>query len=267
MSEEDARHVVRTLKTLELLAERSRTAPEIAELLEAHPRTVRRLLRRLVAEGYATEGPRPHEYELTLKVVALSGQVVERTDLVRIAFPYVVRLRNETGEASHLCVPREDGVMHMIQESGENIVSVTSRLGEVVPYHSTAVGKAILAHRQSQWKPLFERGLTRFTERTLTDPAELLLELAAIRERGYATDDQEGDVQLRCCAAPVFDQTGDVVGALGVSAPASRLGTDGFAELGPVISNAAKTLSSALGHGAVGTPNGLRPFSSRTFVP
>jgi DNA-binding IclR family transcriptional regulator len=248
MPENQSAHVSRTLKTLELLATEPRTAPQLADELGVHPRTVRRLLGRLLDEGYVVQDGHGRAYSLTLKVVALAGRVVERTDLVRVAFPYVVRLRNETGEAAHLCVPREDGVMHLVQESGESIVSVSSRVGEVVPYASTAVGKALLAHRTEHWKALFERGLPQLTEHTITEPADLLVELQRIRERGFAIDDRESDLELRCCAAAVFDQRGHAVAAIGVSAPSSRLGCDLLPDLGVTVLTVARSLSAALGH-------------------
>lgn len=252
MSDGESAHVVRTLRALELLARRSQTAPELATELGVHPRTMRRLLGRLVEEGYVEQQGHGREYQLTLKLVALVGHVVERTDLVRIGFPYVVRLRNETGEAAHLCVPRENGVMHLIQESGESIVSVSSRLGEVVPYTSTAVGKALLAHLQIYWKPIFEAGLPQLTDNTITDPAELLVELARIRERGVAIDNQESDLELRCCAAPVFDHRDHAVAAIGISAPASRFAVTDVPDRAAVVVAAARDLSAALGHEPAG---------------
>lgn len=254
MSDASSYHVTRTLRTLELLSQRPRTAPDVAEALQVHPRTARRLLSQLVADGYVEQAGYRGEYALTLKIVALAGPVVDRTDLVRVAFPYVVRLRNETGETSHFGVPREGGVMHLAQESGESIVSVTSRLGDVRPYHSTAIGKAVLANSPQMWKPVIEAGLARYTERTIVDPADLLLELNATRERGYSVDDGENDLELRCCAAPVFGQGGEVVAALGMSAPASRLERDRLPAVGAIVAGVAQQLSGALGHVAAGAP-------------
>ena len=145
-SKDGSQHVARTLRALELLSERPRTESEFAEALHIHPRTVRRLISRLVAEGYAAPTGPQGEFTATLRLVTLAGRILERTELVRLAFPYVVELRNRTGEASHLSVAAERAVTHLLQETGENIVMVKPNLGEQVPFHCSAVGKVLLAH-------------------------------------------------------------------------------------------------------------------------
>ena len=244
----ESRHVARTLRALELLAERPRSRSELAAELGVHPRTVRRLINRLVAEGYvAGSGPEGREYEVTLKIVALAGRVLEKTDVVRIAFPYVTRLRNLTGEAAHLSVPGETAVMHLVQETTESVVMVKPRLGEQVPYHSTAVGKALLTFLPERWEHLRAGPLERFTEHTIVDAADLLVELATVRQRGYAVDNLENSVDLRGVAAPVFDHSGAAIGALGISAPSSRLLPEQLPELGQTVADVAGALSAALG--------------------
>ncbi len=243
----EARHVVRTLRALELLTARSLSAPELAAELDVHVRTARRLLQRLADEGYVAGEARGRRYSATMKVVGLAGRVLDRTDLVRVAFPFVTRLRNQAREAAHLSVPTETAVMHLIQETGESIVMVKPRLGEQVPYHATAVGKALLAYLPEQWDRLRDRPLESFTERTIVDPADLLVELVVIRERGCAFDDQENSLDLRCVAAPVFDFSAKVVGSLGISAPVSRLMPEDFSRVGVVVIEVAGALSQALG--------------------
>jgi len=239
-------HVVRTLRALECLALRPHTEVELAQQLEVHPRTVRRLVRRLIAEEYVIESS-PRVYAATLRIVALAGHIMERTDLVRTAFPYVVSLRNRTGEAAHLSVPNDKEVIHLVQETGKSVVTVKPRLGEQVPYHCTAVGKALLAHLPARYEHLSDGGLQRFTEHTIVDRTDLLRELATIRERGYATDDREYSLELRCVAAPVFSASGGVVAALGISAPSSRLLVKHFSEVGKIATQTALELSRALG--------------------
>jgi DNA-binding IclR family transcriptional regulator len=249
MAEVESGHVTRTLRALELIAARPVTQSELAAGLGVHARTARRLLDRLVAEGYAAasgEGGRPR-YAATLKIMRLVGPVLERSDVVRVAAPYVADLRSRTGESAHLSVPREDGVLRVVRESDENVVTIKSRVGELVPFHSTATGKALLAHLPDVFERMRGGGLERRTERTVVDPVDLLVELATIRERGYALDDREHAADLRCAAAAVFDRTGAPVAALGVSAPASRLPARGLAGLGELVAERAQALSRELG--------------------
>jgi DNA-binding IclR family transcriptional regulator len=249
MSELDTGQVSRTLRALELLAARPVTQTELADGLGVHPRTARRLLERLVAEGYAavTDGGARPRYAATLKIMRLVGQVLERSDLVRVATPFVAELRARTGELSHLSVPREDGALRVVVETDANVVSIKSHVGEVVPFHSTATGKALLAHRPAELERLRAGGLERRTERTIAEPVDLLVELAAVRERGYALDDREHAPDLRCAAAVVFDAAGAAVAAIGVSAPAGRLSPRRLPELGEVVAERAAALSRTLG--------------------
>lgn len=247
----ESAHVIRTLRVLEALAFGPCTASRLAEQLDAHPRTLRRLLGRLVAEGYASPvADGRGEYIATLKLVALAGYVLERTDLVHVCFPYVARLRNATGEAAQFSVPGEDGVLHLAQETGENVALVKPRLGEQVPYHATASGKALLAHLPDRVQRVLERGLIAYTDQTLTDPADLLLNLTRVRDVGYAVDDRELSDDVRCVAAPVRDHTGAVIGCIGISAPSTRLALADVPDTAQHVLEAAETLSETLGFDA-----------------
>jgi IclR family KDG regulon transcriptional repressor len=248
MSSVESSHIVRTLRTLEALALRPHGTTELAEQLDAHPRTIRRLLAKLAQEGYAEPTGTRGEYAATLKLVALAGHIIERTDIVRMAFPFVARLRNATGEASHFSVPGEHGVLHLVQETGESVVMVKPRLGEQVPYHATASGKALLAYLPERLERVLSGGaLERYTDHTLVDPADLLLELSRVRELGYAIDDLEQSLDLRCVAAPVFDHTGSVVACVGVSVPALRLAAEQMPGLASHVVETAAALSRTFG--------------------
>jgi DNA-binding IclR family transcriptional regulator len=244
-----AQHVTRTLRALELLARGSWLESELARDLGLHPRTAKRLLGALSANGYveAERDGRRTRYTATLAVVRLAGAVLDRTDLVKLAFPYVVRLRNEIGEAAHLGVPVQNGVMHLLQETSENVVMVKPRLGERARYHSTAVGKAVLAYAGELVNQVLDAPLEPRTEHTIVQPDELLLELARIRAQGFAVDDCEDSLDLRCVAAPVLDHSGHLVGAIGISAPAYRLDASELDRLGLVVARTAAALSEALG--------------------
>jgi IclR family transcriptional regulator, KDG regulon repressor len=246
-AETESDRVAQTLRALEFFANESASHVELAAKLGVHPRTARRLATRLQTEGYLVSEDSGRKYAVTMKLVALAGKIVERTALVNVALSYVVQLRNRTDEASHLCVPRAEGAMHLIQESGHNAVIVRSQVGEIAPYPRTAVGKALLAHMPQQLQAELQAGLTAATESTIAAPEQLLAELQQVREQGWARDDGENDPDLRCVAAPVFDHTGEVVGALGISAPVSRLQPERFADYGATVKELADALSVALG--------------------
>ncbi|MEA2254228.1 MAG: IclR family transcriptional regulator, acetate operon repressor [Solirubrobacteraceae bacterium] len=213
----EAWYVARTMQTLELLAFRPLSAPQVAAALQVHPRTARRLLTRLKDEGYLTRTDDARRlYSPSMRVVALAGQIVAHAPLARRALPYVARLHEQTGADAHLAVPSYDSALCVVHHDADTTARPQPR--ELVPSHCTATGKALLGWRDPWRESVLSRPLERFTERTLVDRADLEREAELIRERGYATDDGEFREGVRAVAAPVFS-SGEAVAALGASGP------------------------------------------------
>ena len=248
MSAPEAWHVTRTLRAMELLAVRPRSAPELADALGVHVRTARRVLKRLDSEGYvALTDERRRRYRPTMRVVALAGQVVERAELPSAALPHVTALREELGESCHLCVPSHMFALCLVHDEGAD-GGCRPHLRELVPCHCTAAGKALLAWRD-QWRDaVLEQPLASHTERTSVGPESLRRELARTVARGYSVEDREYDGDTRGIAAPVFAETGEAVAALAVVAPVERLQADRYAEVGAAVMRSAAALSAQLGH-------------------
>lgn len=249
MSAPEAWHVTRTLRAMELLAVRPRSAPELGEALGVHVRTARRILKRLEAEGYVTlTDDRRRRYRPTMRVVALAGQVVERAELPVTARPHVTALRRQLGESCHLCVPSHLFVLCLVHDEGDEPAVCRPHLRELVPCHCTAAGKALLAWREGWREAVLEQPLASFTERTNTGPESLSRELARTVARGYSVEDREYEPDTRGIAAPVFAESGEAVAALAVVAPVERLGAERYAEIGAAVMMAASALSAELGH-------------------
>jgi DNA-binding IclR family transcriptional regulator len=248
MSAPEAWHVTRTLRAMELLAVRPRSAPELADALGVHVRTARRVLKRLESEGYVTlTDDRRRRYRPTMRVVALAGQVVERAELPVTALPHVTALRERLGESCHLCVPSHLFALCLVHDEG-NGASCRPHLRELVPCHCTAAGKALLAWREAWREAVLEQTLASFTERTSVGPESLRRELARTVARGYSIEDREYEPATRGLAAPVFSETGEAIAALAVVAPVERLQADRYAEVGAAVMSAAASLSAELGH-------------------
>ncbi|MEA2408044.1 MAG: hypothetical protein QOE69_2163 [Thermoleophilaceae bacterium] len=241
--------MTRTLRAMELLAVRPRSAPELAEALGVHVRTARRVLKRLDSEGYVMlTDDRRRRYRPTMRVVALAGQVVERAELPATARAHVTALRRQLGESCHLCVPSHLFALCLVHDEGDEAGACRPHLRELVPCHCTAAGKALLAWRE-QWRDaVLEQPLASFTERTNTGPESLRRELARTVARGYSVEDREYEGDTRGIAAPVFAETGEAVAALAVVAPVERLGAERYTEVGDAVMVAAAALSAELGH-------------------
>lgn len=249
MSAPEAWHVTRTLRAMEQLAVRPRSAPELADGLGVHVRTARRILKRLESEGYVVlSDDRRRRYRPTMRVVALAGQVVERAELTQTAVPYVTALREELDEGCHLCVPSYLSALCLVHDTPTERGGCRPHLRELVPCHCTAAGKALLAWRESWRDAVLAEPLASFTDRTTTGPESLRRELARTVARGFAVEDREHEPESRGVAAPVFSDSGEAVAALAVVAPLERLPAELYGQVGEAVTRAAGRLSAALGH-------------------
>jgi DNA-binding IclR family transcriptional regulator len=247
VAEVESRHVLRTLRALELLSIRPWTQAELATELAAHPRTVRRLVRALVGAGYVRSASAGRgTYEATPKLAMLASNVVGRTDLVREVRPHVVELHRTTSEVAQLTVPGERGVVHLVQE-GAAQGDPSPPLGEETPYHGSAAGKALLAHLPRVLHAILDRPLDQLPGNATADVAELLLELARVRELGFAVDVGVAPGGIASVAAPIFDHTGYAIAAIGISGAAARADGGGLPRLGAVVRDAARDASASLG--------------------
>ena len=123
------------------------------------------------------------------------------------------------------------------------------RAGSRAPIHASGVGKILLAQMPEPRvrEILYQRGLPKFTERTLVAPADLFGELAVIGRRGWAIDDEERNLGMRCVAAPVFNEYGEAIAGISVSGPTVRITPERAQELGPRVRRAAEEITASIG--------------------
>lgn len=214
--------VDRALHILEVLS--GSAAPlgvtEIALVTGLPQGTAHRILRSLQQRGYVRHEA-GRKYAIGAAVFRL-GDAAQRSIGVR-ARPYLARLVTMTGETANLAVLEGDHVVYISQVPSPHMLRMFAEVGRRVLPHSTAVGKAMLASRSTEYVTALLRrtGLPRRSERTITTIEAFLDELAWVRKRGYAVDDGEEDLSIRCLAVPVTD--GDTaVAAMSVSGPAER---------------------------------------------
>jgi DNA-binding IclR family transcriptional regulator len=212
----------RSMQALEVLAFGPVTVTRLAEELQIHPRTARRLLNRMAQDGWLTrrDGARP-TYAPTMRIVALAAQLAERAPLVRHAHELAAGLHAATGDAVHLAVPAYRSALRLVRAPARAGVTLAAR--DLAPVHAVAAGKLLLAFRDPWREVVLAAPLPAMTERTLVDPAALRAELAAIRVRGLAVEDGESRAGVRALAAPVRDDAGEVVAALALSSTAAPL--------------------------------------------
>lgn len=225
MSATEAFFVTRTMQAMEVLAFQPCSAPQVAGSLRVHPRTARRLLNKLVAEGWLTRSEgRRRIYAPTRRLIALGAQLADRDPLALAARPTVTRLHDETVLTAHLAIPSYSSTLCLVHRAGGP--DARPQLRELVPAHATAAGKVLLAFRDPWRLDVLSRPLDPLTPRTLVDAKELADETARAAERGYALDDGEFVPELRGVAVPVRDAAGTVPASLAVAGPAAELPPD-----------------------------------------
>lgn len=215
--------------------------------------TVLRLLAPLLEAGLV-EQHADGTYAIGVGAVTLGSAYLNRLDLRSVAHPVLAELASVTGETVHLMVYSEGQIVYVDKIAGPSSIQMASRVGDRAAVHSTASGKAILAHLPgTEFDRVVQAGLPARTERTLTTPDQLSANLALIRSQGFSLDDIENEDGIRCLAAPVFDHSDSVVAAVSTSGPAERVGR-GLTQLSPLIVSAAQQISTRMGARASGVP-------------
>lgn len=192
---------------------------ELGRRLGVSGPTLFRILATLTARGYAEKHPTSGRYRATLKSWALGAQVVRRLTLRDVARPHMETLLAETREAPHLAVLEGDGVVVIERLEAPHPVRVDTYVGQRAPAHCSATGKAILAFRPG---PPSSTSLARYTNATIDDPAALARELALVRQRGYAVNQEEWRRGVCAIAVPLRGEGGAVLASLSLTMPTER---------------------------------------------
>jgi len=242
----------RGLYLLELLglAEEPAGLPELSEALGVDRSTVHRLLSTLLWRGYVQQDPGSKRYWLGLKVVELSRLAIDRLSLRSVTKPYLKRLARETGESANLAVMSDGHALCLDHEPCPLALAVTNDIGMVFVLHATAAGKVLLAAvPEAQQKDLLEtEPLSAYTPRTMTDLPTLQMHLQLVQQQGYALDDEERYVGVRCLAGPLRDHRGKVVAAVSISGPTTRVTLDRVPALAELVVRIAADISVEMGY-------------------
>jgi DNA-binding IclR family transcriptional regulator len=229
---------MRTLQALERLAFQPLSVSELAAAMQIHPRTARRLMRRLEVDGYITtpESRYRRRYHLTHRLAALGRQALAHTDWPRHAAPWVATLAARTQRPASLWAPCYADVVWLLRADPGGPFPEPI-LGALAPAHASAPGKALLAHRPAWRQSLLAGPLQRHTSRTVTDPHELQAELDHVRDLGHATDHGEHDADVHAIAiAVILDD--DAIAAISIDVAAAEQHT---ADPTPLVAHATRT--------------------------
>lgn len=199
---------------------------ELAERLDLPNSTVHSHLSTLMERDYVFKDG--DVYRISLRFLELGEYARTRRKIYDLTKPEVEELAADTGDVANLLVEENGRGVYLWSAEGENAVPLDIQPGKHVHLHATALGKCILAHLpESTVEEIIDRrGLPAETPNTITDEDELRAELDAVRERGYAIDDEERVSGMRCIGTAVKSESGNVIGAISVSGPTSAMSMD-----------------------------------------
>lgn len=252
MAEVEAKSSIQVIERMMRLLDALASSPDAVSLkqlalaTELHPSTAHRILTALTVDRIV-ERVDQGSYRLGMRLLELGNLVKSRLSVREHALPFMRELHSETGEAVNLSVRRDDEIVYVERtSSGRSMMRVVNIVGARAPLHITAVGKLFLMTDDAgELREYAERtGLRAQTKNSITELAVLERELAAARERGYAFDNEEAELGVRCIGAGIRDDTGALVAGLSVSAPAERMKP----EWASAVKTTADRISFAIGY-------------------
>lgn len=237
---------------LQAIADAPEGAARLSEICRAtglHKNTAFTLLDTLAALGLVEQERETRRYRLGLRILQLGRLVQNRLDIATLSRPALIRLCNATRETVNLAVPDLFDALVVHSFEGAFSVRATSYTGWRIHYHASALGKSMLAFFDEPTRAavLQARPLVSLTANTITTAERLKAQLAEIRARGYSFDLEEAEIGAHAVAGPMINAFGDVVGAISVSGPASRLPVPVLEGIAGQILGEIRTIMAAIG--------------------
>jgi len=212
------------LQVIEALAEnKSLSVTQMAKLLGQNRSASHRFLATLEELGYVIKDSQSR-YRLSLKLFEIANKIDDVDEIRSIVRPYMRELSNLHGETVNLGRLEGNDIITIDVVLGTQVIKYDSHIGERSPVHTLAMGKAILAFRSEQEQDQYtaEASFTPRTKNTITNKAVFIRELERIRLQGYAMDDEEWTLGLKCISIPILNNPLPSY-AISVSGPAQRM--------------------------------------------
>lgn len=246
----------RALRLLKILADHDGlTLSDLAAHAGLPVATAHRLVTTLAAHGLVEPGAAAQTWSIGLEALRIGMAFRRRNNLALLGRPYMQALMERTGETVNLALLDQDAAVFVAQAECPHPLRAFFAMGERRALHASGIGKALLAVMTPQRRQalLALKPLAAFTPKTLTDPAALQADLDEINRRGWALDDEEANIGMRCIAAAIFNEFGEGVAGVSLSGPTARLTLDKVEALAREVMACADAITTAAG--------GIRPQS------
>lgn len=241
----------RAFEILEALGNRPEgmLVKDLSATLGLNKSTVSRILATLAEHGYVAKNKNNY-YRLGMRMVDLCSLYLNSLQLKTEALPFLEELRNQTGLIVHLGTMSENEVVYLEKISSFNNIRMYSQIGKRAYMHNTGLGKVMLSclREKDVEEIIKDKGMPAVTEKTCTDINELLKELAVIRSRGYAIDEQENEMGIRCVAAPIYDYRGNVIAAVSATGFLDMFPEERIEMVAGCVKRCATNISRSMGH-------------------
>jgi IclR family acetate operon transcriptional repressor len=243
--------VDRALSIIETLAEDDEgyRLSDLAVRTGLSTSTVHRLLATLEKRRFVQFDRYESKWHVGAQSFAVGATFARRRNFVAQAMPYLRKLRDLTRETANLAVVDDEHIIVLTRMESREIMRSLTKVGGRVAMVASGVGKAVLAtYSDADINAIICRqGMPRLTEKSIVRPSELFRQIEAIRRQGYAVDDEEARIGLRCVAAVVYNDCGEPLAAISVSGMTSRVTEERLPALGRTVCEVAAELTAALG--------------------
>ncbi len=240
----------RALTLLDVLAKSDGVnLSDLSKRAELAPSSAYRLLQTLAARGFVEFLERDQLWAIGVEAFRTGMAFQRRNSIASIGRGIMQDLVQTSGETANVAILETAEIVFVAQIESLEPIRAFFRTGERRAAHASGIGKALMAEmpRRAVERIIAAKGLERFTDRTLTDPDRLFADLARTHVRGWALDDEERNVGMRCIAAAIFNEFGDPVAGLSVSGPIARLDDPAVARLGPMVTAGAAEITRLVG--------------------
>lgn len=222
---------------------------EIAQEIGLNKSTAHGILNTLKYHGLISQDEESHKYRLGLRLMELGSRAANSLNIIQFAGPKIRKLCSEIEETVHLGTLDGEEMVYIDKIESWQSMRIASSVGARLPAYGTGMGKAIMAFlSEEELMKSIPAVFRPFTPNTIVNMEDLLEELERIREKGYAIDNEEHSIGLRCVAAPIFNHEGKVKYSISVSGPGVRMSEGKMDTIILLVREACRDISEKMGY-------------------